>query len=87
MPYIKKEDREKWEKLIEEVTSLTKDIPTEKIDGDLNYFFTSILHKTHPKGYSNYNRAIGLLECIKSELYRKKVSPYEEEKIIENGGV
>ena len=37
--------------------------------------------------YAVYNELIGALECAKLELYRKRVAPYEEEKIAENGEV
>jgi hypothetical protein len=30
---------------------------------------------------------IGILECCKLELYRKKAAPYENEKELENGSV
>ncbi|VVB80334.1 Uncharacterised protein [uncultured archaeon] len=87
MPYIKKEDRKKWEKIIAEVTEILKNVPKESVDGDLNYFFTSIILNNYEKKYFNYNRAIGMLECCKQELYRKVIGPYEEEKIKENGDV
>ena len=87
MPYIKKEDRKKWEKIIAEVTELLKDVPKENVDGDLNYFITSVLLNNYEKKYFNYNRAIGMLECCKLELYRNIVGPYEDEKIKENGEV
>jgi len=87
MPYIPKKDRDKWKIIIDEILKLTKDTPTDQLDGELNYLITSILHRTHSPSYFNYNRTIGLLECIKSEFYRRRVSPYEEKKIKENGDV
>ena len=84
MPYIKKEDRKKWEKIIAEVTELLKNIPKENVDGELNYFFTSIVLNNYEKKYFNYNRAVGMLECCKQELYRHIIGPYEDEKIKEN---
>jgi len=30
---------------------------------------------------------IGVLECVKQEFYRRKVAPYEDIKIIENGDI
>jgi len=87
MPYIKQEERKKWEKLIEEINVVLKNIPEEKIDGELNFLITSVLKRTYIPKYFNYNRAIGLLECIKQEFYRKQVAEYENEKIKENGDV
>jgi len=85
MPYIKREQRKKWEKPLKEVKKLTDKIDTFDIDGELNYFITSILKQTYSPKYFNYNKAMGLLECIKQEYYRRVVAPYEDLKIIENG--
>jgi hypothetical protein len=41
----------------------------------------------YPPKYFNYNRAIGVLECIKLEFYRRMVGPYEDIKIKEAGDV
>lgn len=87
MPYIKPEDREKWEEIINKVVEKLKDIPIENLEGELNYLITSILVKTYPPKYFNYNRSIGLLECIKQEFYRRVVGDYEDKKIKENGDV
>ena len=57
--------------------------------GTLNYIITRLVHwwlGDNPN-YEKYNAAIGVLECAKLELYRRKVSPYEDEKINENGDV
>ena len=57
--------------------------------GTLNYIITRLVHwwlGDNPN-YERYNAAIGVLECAKLELYRRKVSPYEDEKINENGDV
>lgn len=87
MPYIKKEERKKWENLIREIVEILKKIPQEKVDGELNYLITSIILNFYERRYFDYNRAIGMLECCKQELYRKIVGPYEDEKIKENGEV
>ena len=87
MPYIKKEDRKKWENIIREIVDLLKKTPADKVDGELNYFITSIILNTYEKKYFNYNRAMGMLECCKQELYRHIVGPYEDEKIVENSEV
>lgn len=87
MPYIKKQEREKWGSIIEDVVGKLKNISDDKIDGELNYLITSILKKTYSPKYFNYNRAIGLIECIKQEFYRKVIADYEDEKEKENGVV
>ena len=35
--------------------------------------------------YEKYNAVIGVLECVKQELYRRQIAPYEDEKCKENG--
>ena len=85
MPYIKKEDRERFNaftRLLDE-----QDI---KSPGELNYLITMIVHKylnQKPESYMMYTIAVGVLEGAKLELYRRHVAQYEDEKIEENGDV
>jgi len=86
MPYIPLDDRKRYDDIIKELVSrLPEDV--SKVDGHLNYVITKILKTVYQPGYFNYNRAIGLLECIKQEYYRTTVAPYEETKRIETGDV
>lgn len=58
--------------------------------GELNYLTSELVDNflnEHGFNYANINEMIGFLECCKLELYRVLVSPYEEEKIKENGPV
>lgn len=58
--------------------------------GELNYAFTAVsIAYLEEKGesYQTYNDIIGALEGAKLELYRRKVSKYEDKKIKENGDV
>lgn len=58
--------------------------------GELNYFITKVVDEyiiSHGKNYQILNEVIGVLECAKLELYRRVVSPYEDEKIQLNGDV
>ena len=89
MPYIKQEDRKKFEDLN------IKDLKMVGLlcnsSGELNYALTKIclgyLNKLGCIRYSTINDIIGVLECIKHELYRRVVSHYEDLKIKENGDV
>ena len=81
MPYIE----EKYRKEID--MGRIPDSP-----GELNYLITtSILDYLGGEGavvvYSDYNEVIGVLECVKQELYRRMIAPYEDEKIKENNDV
>ena len=81
MPYTKKDQREKFTKVIAEVTDLFN------TSGDLNHFISSLVWHLFEKdrSYKTANDLIGVLECVKQEFYRRKVSVYEDEKIKENG--
>lgn len=84
MPYIKKEDRERIDPILEKL------LPEITGPGDLNYAITALIHDivAHKgQSYTLYNELIGVLECAKLELYRRKVSRYEDHKILENGDV
>ena len=87
MPYIKAEKRKKYTKIIDELTKILKTLPPEEIDGELNYVVTKILKEIYPLRYFNINKAVGVLECIKLEYYRRVAIPYEDSKIVKNGDV
>ena len=87
MPYIKMEDRPKYEKTLTELIGILKEQPVDQIDGNLNYLITRILKEAYPLRYFNINRAIGVLECCKLEYYRRVAAPYEDTKIEQNGDV
>lgn len=57
--------------------------------GELNYCFTVLAHRyVESKGGGNYqafNDVIGALEAAKLELYRRRIAPYEDLKIRQNG--
>jgi len=55
--------------------------------GELNYLITNLLLKSNPTSYRDYNGLTGVLECVKLELYRKAIAPYEERKEEDNGSI
>jgi hypothetical protein len=84
MPYIKKEERQKFIKVLYEVSKNIDNV------GELNYVITDLCNKflaKRDKRYENYNSIIGVLECAKQEFYRRSVTIYEDKKINENGDV
>jgi len=87
MPYIKPEKREKYEEEIGKLVAILKSLPPEEVDGELNYVITKIMKEVYPLRYYHINKAIGVLECIKQEFYRRVAAPYEDQKIKENGDV
>lgn len=59
--------------------------------GELNYAITKLVDNyLCRKGrvrYAHLNEAIGVVECVKLELYRRVAAPYEDQKIEEAGDV
>lgn len=96
MPYIKKEDREKLNIFKYDSPPANAVAPLKKVArtcenaGDLNYAITMILkYYLEKKGecYATHNEIMGMLECCKTEWYRKQVAPYEDQKEKENGSL
>ncbi|HUW48543.1 MAG TPA: hypothetical protein VMW36_07365 [Patescibacteria group bacterium] len=87
MPYIKSENRKKYDKVLRELVDTLKRLPPEEVDGELNYVVTKILKDIYPLRYFHINKAVGVLECIKLEFYRRVAAPYEDLKIKESGDV
>ena len=83
MPYITAEQVLEVNDALEEqnITGLTP--------GQLNYLITQMLvgWLGESPNYTRYNAAMGVMECAKAELYRRRVAPYEDKKIQENGDV
>lgn len=87
MPYIKPEQRPALDAQLEPLIEYIQSLPVEEQDGSLNYAFTKLLHQVYPEKYFHLNRALGLLEAVTQEFYRRKVAPYEDTKIAANGDV
>lgn len=87
MPYIKHENREMLQLVINEFSKL--DV-SKLTDGDMDYLITVFLAdwiKAHGVRYTTFNSAVGILECAKLELCRRALGPYENKKVVENGDV
>lgn len=83
MPYISQEARK-------ELMGPVCCVPHPKTAGELNFCLTEMVHlywKHNGQNYQAFNDIIGALEGCKLELYRRKVAPYEDQKIKENGDV
>lgn len=59
--------------------------------GELNYTISLLiddyLKRQGAMKYTHLNEVVGVLECIKLELYRRLAVPYEEQKMRDNGDV
>jgi len=87
LPYIKSENRVKYDRILHELIDILKSLPVEEVDGELNYVVTKLLKEIYPVRYFHINKAIGVLECVKLEFYRRVAAPYEDKKIKESGDV
>jgi len=87
VPYVKPENRLKYEKVLGELIDILKSMPAEEVDGELNYVITKILKQVYSLRYFHINKAIGVLECVKLEFYRRVAAPYEDKKMKESGDV
>lgn len=80
MPYIDKESRERLSEGV-----------APKSAGELNYQITRMIDDyIQRKGgvrYAHLNEVVGVLECVKLELYRRVAAPYEDRKCGESGDV
>lgn len=85
MPYLKKEDKSKFSKLLAEVKKTTP-----ATAGEINFVVTAIIHeymKYQGLNYQKINDVVGALDGAKVEFQRRIVGPYEDLKIKENGDV
>ncbi len=88
IPYIKKQDKTRWEELLNHIDGEFEfQLPSS---GELNYIIISMIHNYIMRvglKYHNLNEVIGVLEGVKLELYRMVVAKYENKKRLTNGGV
>jgi hypothetical protein len=83
MPYISQADR----KILDSKIDLLLSTLTPERPGEINYIFSKIIWELFDlnQSYKNANALLGILETVKLEFYRRKVAPYEEQKMQENG--
>ena len=91
MPYILQDKRDILDPVINalhvELVNLESDDENNNMEGNLNYLVTRLLRMVYGQSYSEFNDAIGVLECIKLEHYMTQAAPYEAQKKFENGDV
>ncbi len=82
MPYIKQEDRPDKNDVYEMMISANV-----VANGDLNYILFKFCKYQVEPSYNNYKNFCGELRQCATEIERKILAPYEDQKIIENGDV
>lgn len=88
MPYIKPDNRQKYQEGIDSLLGAFNSTEEVKM-GDVNYVVSTLIWELFKDklSYSQGNNLMGALECIKQEFYRRMIVPYEDEKIKENGDI
>jgi hypothetical protein len=82
MPYIDQGNRGRLEHAIDNLTDRLAN------DGELNYTITRLVAGYFARNGWRYDliaRAVGALECVKLEFYRRVAGPYEDKAIAKNG--
>ena len=81
MPYIPQEDRHAINEVVDRLKLANV--------GELNYAITRIVINFlgFAPSYAIYNAAVGVLECAKMELYRRRITEYEDMKRRHSGDV
>lgn len=91
MPYIKPEKRAAFDSLIDqlkqELVNQQLDDSEDNMEGNINYIITRLLKKCYGDNYAELNDAMGVLNCITHEFYRKIAAPYEDQKEFDNGQI
>lgn len=82
MPYVKKEQRPALDDIVKFMEALGV-----KANGDLNYILYAFCKRHVKPSYNNYKNFCGELRQCATEIERRLLGPYEDEKISENGGV
>ena len=88
MPYIKQEDRAKFDPFLHALERYVTQWGLS--NGELNYLMTRLAMlyiKRHGTTYNTLSDAVKAFECAKLEFYRRHVTPYEDKKIEQNGDV
>ena len=84
MPYIKKQQRTKFDKAFKDLLILD--------EGELNYAICQLFMRfidciDGTVGYKQFNGGLGAIDAAKEELRRRVLNGYEHGKIIENGDI
>ena len=82
MPYIKQESRPTMDKVVDKMTEV--DV---RANGDLNYILYKYCKYNVAPSYGNYKNFCGELRQCATEIERRLLAPYEDEKIEENSDV
>lgn len=89
MPYIKPDDRPKFQPVIDAALLALRKKDDIIAKGEINYLFSKILWELFDdkRSYSRGSDLHGVCFDIAAEFYRKKLAKYEDLKEEENGSI
>lgn len=82
MPYIPQKTRKEMDRVVELMKKLGV-----KANGDLNYILYAFCKRNVKPSYNNFKNFCGELRECATEIERRLLGHYEDEKIQENGDV
>jgi len=82
MPYVDKADRPRLDDIVEQMYLMDVEA-----SGDLNYILFAFCKRHVKPSYNNYKNFCGELRQCATEIERRLLGPYEDQKILENGDV
>ena len=82
MPYIEPERRRELAQLLIDMGDAQV-----KANGELNYLLYTYCKRTTLPSYNKYKNYIAELRACATEIERRLLGPYEDEKIKENGDI
>lgn len=90
MPYVTQDNRKELQETLNELVYVLHRLEDNSEGttraGNLNYVVSYLINEMYPVNkYRELNDAVGMLECCKLELYRRRVGPYEDVAITTNG--
>ncbi len=83
MPYIPQKDREPAIDMFAD----SGDFAFKLTDDILEHLSQRFQLDSTPRRFQHYASAVGVIELVKLELWRRLIVPYEEEKIKKDGDV
>lgn len=87
MPYIKQDRREEFAPVVNKLVDLAKE--EDLSTGDINYIVSRFIWAIYDQkpSYTRGSEVRAALADARDEFYRRKLAPYEDEKIEENGDI
>jgi hypothetical protein len=85
MPYIDQVSRRLFDPYIKQIKERVS-ATLQQRPGEMNYIISQLIRQVYGEHlkYHEYNEILGFLSGVDKELYRRRVAPYEDKKLLEN---